>query len=170
MNRLINTVLVIFAASAMGCRAPDQIEFRKVAIELGACASVCPQFNLSVDENALISYQGLRHVSTPGARSAQMTALQFEAVKQAIKALDEAKLEASYLGAPQCPTMQSAQAVVKIELQQLVNNQARNRSIFLNLGCRDQNGNPFPAALHRVYIALAENTPLPSWLRGTNPN
>jgi hypothetical protein len=165
MRALKLVIALISFAWISACTEPvPPLNFQHLALSVGPCNGVCPEFSLSVDENGSVLFEPKRHTAVASAQRADLAPAQFQALKDALVQATATPLLDHY-DASNCPDFarDRAELIWQIELR------GKQHSIRQNLGCM---GAPiagerqmfYPPQLDTLYRRTIELTGASQWL------
>jgi hypothetical protein len=188
-----SAVAASLALALLACAppSPPAPRFQRISLSVGPCNGVCPEFELSVDENALMRFNGRRNTAVLGSRAETLSEAKFAALKRALQNATFDTLKADYTNEPTCPVLSKGQSerVWLVEWnatpeakpeQQTPAKNPTSATVRHNAGCLaapDAKGNylAHPAALNTLYLSVLEITGVAPWIsagaaKNTAPN
>jgi Domain of unknown function (DUF6438) len=165
MRTLKFAVAMIACACFGACSAPEApLNFQRLALSVGPCNGVCPEFSLSVDENGSVLFEPKRHTAVASAQRAELAPAQFQALKDALIQATATPLLDHY-DASNCPDFARDRA----ELTWQMELRGKQQSIRQNLGCMSaliagERQTFYPPQLDSLYRRMIELTGATQWL------
>jgi hypothetical protein len=153
--------LVVFSA----CTEPTPpLNFQRLALSVGSCNGVCPEFSLSVDENGTVLFEPKRHTAVAGAQRAELAPAQFQALKEALIQATATPLLDQY-DVSNCPDFARDRA----ELTWQIALRGKQQTIRQSLGCMSapvagERQTFYPPQLDTLYRRMIELTSASQWL------